>query len=558
FRMFHEQPRACSTPTPPSGSSSPVFCETEQPDSPQGSREMSPCKPVEYDICIDERLIYRNSSPCDELTGFDRIFEDQLANLAISDTKYKALRSIDELDRRLADNLRLMKYDRLLPMQAHAISIILDRAKLVVRAPTGSGKTAAFLIPAIQLVIQHHERCTRRTELPLVLILGNTQNLMEQTFKFACSMAGYEPDTRVARCQVRILDLFGGGSGFVRLRTTVSIEQEIVIATCGGVLRACELGKLNLSELQLLVIDEADKMTDSLRGFGFEVSEILSRIPEKTREKLQVVELSATFCEEDNNVMLSELEKELFGGDIPVFIDLPAPKGYVIQRVIEKGERSECGRFVRQTFDKDLGWLVGLIEADLRLHGMKKEGPFKKSTVIFVEKKITSNYLALFLQQLGYCFEPMNSDYAIADNQETIRRMLNGEIQGLVSTNKLSRGQDIPDVDHVIIYEMAESFNDYKHRIGRTGRMGQGGRATVMLNIQKDERHIVPLVDFMKYHNQIIPEWLWELYCPKSQQLQANATLLSDSFVSAGTEISAVEDSNDDEMLMNRDHTLLP
>ncbi|XGW03218.1 hypothetical protein V3C99_014875 [Haemonchus contortus] len=88
--------------------------------------------------------------------------------------------------------------------------------------------------------------------------------------------------------------------------------------------------------------------------------------------------------------------------------------------------------------------------------------------------------------------------------------------------------------------------------------MGQGGRATVMLNIQKDERHIVPLVDFMKYHNQIIPEWLWELYCPKSQQLQANATLLSDSFVSAGTEISAVEDSNDDEMLMNRDHTLLP
>ncbi|KAK5974483.1 Helicase C-terminal domain-containing protein, partial [Trichostrongylus colubriformis] len=223
--------------------------------------------------------------------------------------------------------------------------------------------------------------------------------------------------------------------------------------------------------------------------------------------------------------------------DIPVFIDLPAPRGYVTQRVIEKGKRTS--HFVQQTFDRDLCWLVGLIEADLKLHDMKKQGPFKKSTVIFVEKRITSNYLALFLQQLGYSFEPMNSDYVVTDNKETIQRMLNGEIQGLVATNKLSRGQDIPDVDHVIVFEMAESFNDYKHRIGRTGRMGQGGRVTVMFNVQKDEKHIVPLVHFMSYHKQIVPQWLWELYCIYSREQSADVTSHSDSFVSAGTEMSA-------------------
>ncbi|PIO56661.1 hypothetical protein TELCIR_21939, partial [Teladorsagia circumcincta] len=73
----------------------------------------------------------------------------------------------------------------------------------------------------------------------------------------------------------------------------------------------------------------------------------------------------------------------------------------------------------------------------------------------------------------------------------------------------------------VIIYEMAESFNDYKHRIGRTGRMGHGGRVTVMFNVQRDERHIVPFVDFLKYHNQIIPEWLWDLYCSRTHEQKA-------------------------------------
>ncbi|KAK6025947.1 helicase protein, partial [Ostertagia ostertagi] len=326
-----------------------------------------------------------------------------------------------------------------------------------------------------------------------------------------------------------------------RLRFAGSIEHEIVIATCGGVLKAFELGRLNLSELQLLIIDEADKMTDSTRGFGYDISDILSRIPEETRVSWQQMGVSLP--------LVYGTQVKYCSADIPVFIDLPAPKGYVTQRVIEKGERTSfC---VKPTFDKDLGWLVGLIEADLKLHGMKKEGPFRKSTVIFVEKKITSNYLALFLQQLGYYFEPMNSDYIVADNKETIRRLLDGEIQGLVATNKLSRGQDIPDVDHVIIYEMAESFNDYKHRIGRTGRMGQGGRVTVMFNVQSDERHIVPFVDFLKYHNQIIPEWLWDLYCSRTHEQKANATC-SDSFVSAGTEISAVEDSNDDEVYCNR------
>ncbi|EPB74760.1 helicase protein [Ancylostoma ceylanicum] len=95
----------------------------------------------------------------------------------------------------------------------------------------------------------------------------------------------------------------------------------------------------------------------------------------------------------------------------------------------------------------------------------KKKSPFKKSTVIFVERKITSNYLAIFFQLNGYRMEPLNSDYTALHNRETLQRMMRGEIQGVVATNKLSRGQDIPEVDHVIVYEMAQSFDDYTHRL---------------------------------------------------------------------------------------------
>ncbi|KIH47615.1 helicase protein, partial [Ancylostoma duodenale] len=163
--------------------------------------------------------------------------------------------------------------------------------------------------------------------------------------------------------------------------------------------------------------------------------------------------------------------------DIPAFIDLPAPKGYITQRVIEKGERIAQSPGWLPNFDKDLSWLIGLLEGDLRMHNMKKEGPFKKSTVIFVERKITSNYLAIFFQLNGYLMEPLNSwfdaalmatyifrDYTPQDNSNTIARMKRGEIQGVVATNKMSRGQDIPEVDHVIVYEMAQSFDDYTHR----------------------------------------------------------------------------------------------
>ncbi|KAK5971701.1 hypothetical protein GCK32_004091 [Trichostrongylus colubriformis] len=312
--MFQAQPRESSTPTSISGSSSSsVQHELEKHGVSSDRPKMDPSERMCYDTYFKETPVASNSLPCNGMTAFDRIFEDQRENIVISHPNYHPF-EFNNLDENLAENLRRMNHHRLLPMQAYAISVILDHAKLVVRAPTGSGKTAAFLIPAIQHVIDYHKKYTRRTEHPLVLILGNTQNLMDQTFKFACAMAGYEPDTRASRTQVRILDLFGGGSGLYRLnRLSASIEHEIVVATCGGVLQACRFEKLNLSELELLIIDEADKMTDSLRGFGFEVSEILSRIPDETRQRLQVVELSATFCEEDNNVVLSSLEKELFG-----------------------------------------------------------------------------------------------------------------------------------------------------------------------------------------------------------------------------------------------------
>ncbi|CAJ0592142.1 unnamed protein product [Cylicocyclus nassatus] len=478
---------------------------------------------------------------------FERFLQDQKDNITVSpNDKYDQL-PLNQLEETLQKNLRKMGYQQLLPLQAYSAKILLSGHHLLVRAPTGSGKTAAFLIPAIQYVIEYHLH-VRRTDYPLVLILGNTSNLMEQTYKFACQMAGYEPENRgerkFARTNVRIAGLYAGGSALKLLKFAKSkLEQEIVVATCGGVLRAIDLHMIDLSNLKLLIIDEADKMVDISRGFGLDVHTILSKIPEDVKEKLVVAEFSATFYSEDNAVQLSDLEKELFRGELPAFIDVPAPKGYITQRVIEKGERVEG--FWRPNFDKDLSLLMGLIEGDLRLHNMDRGGPFKKSTVIFVERKITSNYLALFFQLNGYRMEPLNSDFTPKQNREVLRSMEQNEIQGVVATNKLSRGQDIPEVDHVIVYEMSQNFDDYKHRIGRTGRMGRGGRATVLFSVELDYVHIINLFEFMCEHDQIIPQWLYTEYMRCKQNMRTSLSM-SDSFVSADSNISEAEESDDE------------
>ncbi|VDM60449.1 unnamed protein product [Angiostrongylus costaricensis] len=389
-----------------------------------------------------------------------------------------------------------------------------------------------------------------RTNTPLVLILGNTQNLMYQTFKFACSMAGYEPYAKVARCGVRIFDLFAG-KGTLRLNRMDTVRDEIVVATTGGVLKGFEQNKLDFSNLEMLIIDEFDKMVDEVHGFGRDLYQILAKIPARPT----VAGFSATLSDENSVRTLSDLELKLFrrlrtswrlrvSGGISITLTKFSRPALIKQRFIAalisfeiKGNRNgaekaeylpnepywECG------FTKNLSLLVGLIESDLALHKMKKGGPYKKSTVIFVERKRTSNYLALFLLQIGYDFEPMNAsykyfylwpistaknvtktvllddiylvglvlqfrDYTLDDNETTLRRMKTGKIQGVVATNKLARGQDIPEVDHVIIYEMSTDFSDYKHRIGRTGRMGRGGRSTVMLSSKSDRALVNPLV----------------------------------------------------------------
>ncbi|VDP00568.1 unnamed protein product [Heligmosomoides polygyrus] len=212
---------------------------------------------------------------------FTKFFIDQSEKIRISPPVIYPPFAMEDLDTTLVENLRRLKYNRLLPVQSYAISVILSGI-------------SGF----------------RRTDKPLVLILGNTQNLMAQTFDFACKMAGYSPDTKVSRTQVRILDLYMGGTSSHRFQQP--FEHEIVVATTGGIKKAISLSKIDLSALQLLILDEADKMVDSRRGFGYDVAEIFSMIPDETRANINVAEFSATFAEGSDEVYLTELDRELF------------------------------------------------------------------------------------------------------------------------------------------------------------------------------------------------------------------------------------------------------
>ncbi|KAJ1374751.1 hypothetical protein KIN20_037512 [Parelaphostrongylus tenuis] len=246
--------------------------------------------------------------------------------------------------------------------------------------------------------------------------------------------------------------------------------------------------KLDQRKLKMLVIDEVGTMIDQY-GLRYGLDQILEKIPGDST----IAGFSAVYCGESNLSFFRQLQMELFRHAVPILINVAAPKGYITQRVSEKGRQLSEYPYWEPDFLKDLDFLVGLINRDLELHHMRRGGkcPYEKSTVIFAKDNKTSNYLAIYLQLMGYHFEPFNSDFIVMDNQETIRRLKRGEIQGIVSSNGLVRAVDISEVDHknyVIDWETAETWVfEYELRwIGRTGTMGRGGRATVMLSMNAD------------------------------------------------------------------------
>jgi superfamily II DNA/RNA helicase len=335
------------------------------------------------------------------------------------------------------------------PIQAKGIPEVLKRRDVIGIAQTGTGKTASFTLPMIELL----SRGRAKARMPRSLILEPTRELAAQV---AESFERYGKYNRLS------MALLIGGTSFEDQDRKLDRGVDVLIATPGRLLDHFERGKLMLSQVQILVVDEADRMLDM--GFIPDVERICKLIP-FTRQTLFY---SATMPPE-----IQRLTDQFLHNAVRVEMARPATTASSITQQIVKvpandwAKRESLRRLIR--------------ESDIR------------NAIVFCNRKRDVDVVAKSLQKHGFSAAPLHGDLDQAVRTRTLDAFRNGEIQLLVASDVAARGLDIPLVSHIFNFDVPFHADDYVHRIGRTGRAGREGHA-LMLATPKDTK----LVDMIE------------------------------------------------------------
>jgi ATP-dependent RNA helicase DeaD len=321
------------------------------------------------------------------------------------------------------------------PVQAAAIPKALPGRDLLVRSKTGTGKTAAFLLPVLDRVPAGYGR-------PYCLVLCPTRELALQIAEEAALLTAGSP--------LRVATLYGGVSIGPQI-DQLKAGAEIVVGTPGRVKDHVQRGSLKLGDARVGVLDEADEMLSM--GFYEEVTELLSRLPKDA----QILLFSAT---------VEERLKELIGR----FLKDPEE----IYLSVDSDRLAEGIRhFLYET-------TIEYPKPRQLLHILEVEDP--DSAIVFCNTREDTDMVARFLNRQGLVAEPISSDLAQKARERVIQRIKRGEIDILVATDVAARGIDIQDLSHVFHYSLPEDPAVYLHRTGRTGRIGKSGTAVSLMS----------------------------------------------------------------------------
>ncbi|MGB0258883.1 MAG: DEAD/DEAH box helicase [Coraliomargarita sp.] len=321
------------------------------------------------------------------------------------------------------------------PIQAGAIPHIIEGRDVIGSAQTGTGKTAAFALPALHILGGH-----KKGAAPRCLVLGPTRELAAQVKdQFKKYGKGSEP-----KCT-----LVHGGVGYGKQRQELEAGADVVIATPGRLLDHVQQKTIDLRSIELLILDEVDRMLDM--GFIDDVKRIIRYCSNKKRQTLL---FSATVSEEIKRLIARSLKDPV---EVAISIKI-SPAETVKHEVYPVG--------AMQKFDL----LVALIES------MEVD-----SMIIFCRMKVGADRITRWLQERKYSCAAMHSNLPQKARTKALERFKNGEIKILVATDIASRGLDIANVTHVINYDVPEHAEDYVHRIGRTGRAQREGDAATIL-----------------------------------------------------------------------------
>ncbi|PWN48255.1 DEAD-domain-containing protein [Violaceomyces palustris] len=384
------------------------------------------------------------------------------------------------VDAHLLENIKLARYTNPTPVQKYSIPIVELGRDLMGCAQTGSGKTGGFLFPILSALFTHGPPppsaemaaggLGRRKAYPSTLILAPTRELVSQIHDEARKFT--------YRSWVKPAVVYGGADIGTQLR---QIERgcDLLSATPGRLVDLMERGRISLSNVRFLVLDEADRMLDM--GFEPQIRRIVEGEDMPGVMDRQTLMFSATFPR-DIQILAKDFLKEY------VFLSV-GRVGSTSENITQKIEFVE---------DDDKRSVLLDVLAAMPPGGL---------TLIFVETKRMADMLSDFLLRSNIGATSIHGDRTQRERERALELFRTGRTPIMVATAVAARGLDIPNVTHVVNYDLPSDVDDYVHRIGRTGRAGNTGHATAFFN--RSNKNIVrDLIELLKEANQEVPSWL--------------------------------------------------
>ncbi|MGK0456348.1 MAG: ATP-dependent RNA helicase RhlE [Zhongshania aliphaticivorans] len=324
------------------------------------------------------------------------------------------------------------------PIQARAIPAVLERRDVLGGAQTGTGKTAAFSLPMLQILAdsEFHGQNKR----PRALVLTPTRELAAQVHQ---SIVDYGQHVKM-----RSAVIFGG-VGFQQQINLLRRGLDIIVATPGRLLDLCQRGDAQLSNVEMLVLDEADRMLDM--GFIHDIKKVLQLLPAKRQNLF----FSATYSKEVKKLADSMLHN-------PVEVEVAA-RNATADRVDQEA------------------YIVGQNSKPQFLTTLIKGGNWSQ-ILVFTRTKHGANRLATYLDGKGIGAMAIHGNKSQSARERALSSFKANQIRVLVATDIAARGLDIADLPHVVNYELPNIPEDYVHRIGRTGRAGKAGNAVSLVS----------------------------------------------------------------------------
>nr|WP_319252075.1 DEAD/DEAH box helicase [uncultured Celeribacter sp.] len=342
-------------------------------------------------------------------------------------------------------------YESPTPIQAGAIPAALEGKDVLGIAQTGTGKTASFVLPMITMLA----RGRARARMPRSLVLCPTRELAAQVAENFDTYTKYMKLTKA---------LLIGGVSFKEQDALIDKGVDVLIATPGRLLDHFERGKLILSDVKVMVVDEADRMLDM--GFIPDIERIFGLTP-FTRQTLFFSATMAPEIERITNTFLSAPTR--------IEVARQATSGENIEQhvVMFKGSRRDRAASEKRKL------MRALIDA---------EGENLKNGIIFCNRKTDVDIVSKSLNKYGYDAAPIHGDLDQSQRNATLEKFREGQIKILVASDVAARGLDVSSVTHVFNFDVPSHAEDYVHRIGRTGRAGRDGKA-IMICEPRDEKN---------------------------------------------------------------------